>query len=361
MLFKLLSCIDKSKFECAVISISDNGVYGEKIARLGIPVDYLNINPNNVLSNIFLKLFQFVKLTKKHKPDIVQGWMYHANFFSILTKLGCPKAIILFNIRHGVPKYKNKLLTKLVIKINAWFSFVAKSVVNNSKESIKLHENIGFCKKNSIYIPNGFDINTFRPNINVYVEFRRSHGLDNSTKIIGSIARFHPDKNHIGLLTTFHKIKLLTSSSIILAMCGPGINTDNGQLMKEIERLSLKENCLLLGSVDASQIMPAFDVYLSASSGEGFPNVIGEAMACGVPCVATDVGDCKDIVAEFGMIGKPGDYDALAKYCIKKLAASDEEKIKIRQHIVDHYSIQSIIAQYENLYSSVLAKIAIRN
>lgn len=353
MIFKLLTYIDKNKFECVVVSMRDTGCYGAKIAKLNMPVYCLNIRPGKISLR---GLISYVKIVRKIKPDIIQGWMYHANLFSILTKLIYPQAVILFNIRHGAPKYNSKLLTKFVIKINAWLSFAAKAVINNSKESIKLHEDIGFCKKNSACIPNGFDIDAFKPNSHIHKEFRKTHGLDSSTKIIGNIARFHTVKNHMGLLSVFHKIKSQTSSAIALVLCGQDINLDNDQLIKEIERLKLKKDCFLLGSIDTPKIMPAFDVYLSTSWGEGFPNVIGEAMACGVPCVATDVGDCKHIVAEFGAIANSGNYDMLAKHCIEKLTTSDEEKASIRQHIIDHYSIENIVRQYENLYADLLTQ-----
>ncbi len=351
MLFKLLNGLNKSKFECLVISMSDMGVYGEKIASLGIPVFCLKMNS---VRFSFISFCSFLKIIYHYKPDIIQGWMYHANLFSLFSKILSPKSSIIFNIRQSLHGNIDKFSTRIVIKLNAWASYSVRAVVNNSIVSQAQHRNIGFSNHNEVYISNGFHANFFKPSVEIYKNFRCVHGLDVDTKIVGNLARYHPIKNHIGQLILFHKIKMYYPYKIKLVLCGKDVEYKNIQLIEEINSLGLQNDCILLGPVKSYEIMPAFDVYSSSSWGEAFPNVIGEAMLCGVPCVATDVGDCKQIMGGLGAVAAPGDYDLLAKHCLEKLKISDEERSRIRQHVIDNYSIEKIVDQYQNLYADIL-------
>ncbi len=353
MLFKLLANINREKFECAVISLGDMGVHGENIVSLGFPVFTLGMRPRQF--SLF-KIFFYLKIVRNFKPDFIQGWMYHANLFAILAKIISPSAKVFFNIRcslnHSLKWYSKSWA---VVKLNAFFSHFVAKVINNSQVSSDQHKTIGFSKKNGVLIANGFEINGFKPNSEIYKNFRLDHHLDLNTKIVGNVSRYHPMKNHLGILFTFHKIKAQYPDKLILVLGGREIDSNNDKLAAAIKDLGLQEDCILMGSVKSCQIMPAFDVYLSSSSyGEGFPNVLGEAMLCGVPCVATDVGDCKQLMGGLGAVAAPGDYDLLAKHCLEKLDISNEERVRIRQHVIDHYSIEKIVDQYQNLYAEIL-------
>ncbi|MES2203900.1 MAG: glycosyltransferase [Pseudomonadota bacterium] len=351
MLFKLLTNINRNKYKCVVVSMLGMGVYGEKIALLGIPVHCLGGKNESFSIFSFLK---FIRLVRKLRPDLIQGWMYHANFISALSMIFYPCSNVVFNIRQSLYGNRDKLLTRVIIKFNAWASHFAKKVINNSITSQKQHRKIGFSKKNEAYIANGFNTHIFNLNFNIYKKFRWDHGLNSDTKIIGNLSRYHPIKNHLGLLTIFHRVKKCYPYKIVLALGGASVDSNNLQLIDEIKRLKLEDDCILLGSVNAHEVIPAFDIYLLPSFGEGFPNVVGEAMACGVPCVATDVGDCKTIIGAFGGVAPVNDYAMLTEICIEKLNINKEKKSKIRQHIVDNYSIEKIVTQYECLYADLL-------
>jgi len=350
MLYKLLANIDRARFDCVVVSLLDKGVYGEKIESLGMPVFCLNLRK---IKMIFKDLFNYVRMVRRYKPNIIQGWMYHGNLFAFLTKLLSPKSVIVFNIRHSIENSKDKLLTRLVIKINAWFSHRVKAVINNSEASQRQHNKIGFSEKNKVYIANGFDVALFKPTQEVYDLFRIKQEWVKETKIIGNISRFHPMKNHLGILRIFKKIKEETRLPVKFVLAGEEIDSKNKWLVNKINEMRLEKDCILLGPVKTYELMPALDVYLSCSLwGEGFPNVLGEAMACEVPCVATDVGDCKQIIAEFGDILPVKKYEKFAAdYCIKRLSESGLIKKQRRQYIVDNYPIQKIVQQYENLFN----------
>jgi glycosyltransferase involved in cell wall biosynthesis len=354
MLYKLLNTFDNSTFENVVVSMTDAGYFGDKISALGTRVYYLNMKP--LLSLISAALY-FRNIVKNEKPDIIQAWMYHANVFALISKPFLRTKKIVLNVRQSLDNLHNtKKTTRLVIKFNAKLSRFATRVINNSQRSLQQHQDIGFCKNNSTYIPNGFDLDVFQPNNKIYGEFRKKHKLPENSIIVGMIARFHPDKNHKGFVEIGKQLlEMLSEQTLYFVLAGPGCSTQNAELNLWIHQTNFAHKFILLNTQKSSELLPALDVYLSTSWVEGFPNVIGESMACGVPCVATDVGDCKAIIHNYGSVVTPGDYITLAEKVFASLNISRQDKQKIREHIAQHYRIKKITAEYEKLYLGILS------
>lgn len=350
MLYKLLKYRKSSEISPVVISMTHQSEFSKIFDGLGVKLYFLDIRKKRLKA-----LWDFIKIIRKEKPCLIQGWMYHANFLAIATKLFYRKAKVLFNIRQSLSDVKNdKPLTRVVIYLNAYFSRFVTCVINNSKTSIGQHQSVGFSKKNSCYIANGFDAELFKPNAELYKQFRITYNLGASIKILGNLARFHPIKNHLGFLEICKKIREKYSEDVFFVLAGKDISGDNENLIEKIQELGLKSRVLLLGPVKSEKFMLILDLYVSSSWDEGFPNVLGEAMSCGVPCVATNVGDCKLIIDKYGRTAKPGDYDALAQACVKELTQKIYPPSEIRQHIVDNYSINRIVNEYESLYLKLM-------
>jgi len=349
MLYELLLNTDKNKFDLYVVSMLDQGFFGERIQALGIPVYCLEMQKS---TPSIKALFKYRQIIKKIRPNIVQGWMYHANLLVVLGKIFLDWFPIVLGIHSSLLDFsREKMLTKWVIKANALGSYFANKVINCSMVSQKQHESIGFRKKNSFYIPNGFDTDIFTPSREQNQIMRQKLGIDVDTKIMAMFARFHSQKNHQGFLEIAQRIKRTYHRNTKFLMAGEAIDKNNVLLLAKIKELKLEEDVLLLGYVKTADYMPAVDLLVCPSSwGEAFPMVIGEAMACGVPCVATDVGDCKLIIGDYGSVVAVGDYQTLVNQCIKWLDISEEWKMKIRQHVIDNYAIQHIVDQYEKLY-----------
>ncbi len=160
----------------------DEGVFGKKIQSLGIPVHCLRIHLQPMP---FKSILYYCQLLKTYRPQIVQAWLYHANFFAILLKPFLPKHKVFFNIRTALnqPKYF-KISTHLIIKFNAWLSRFSSGIINNSKVSENQHAKLGFYSKKFIYIGNGFNINHFKPSKEAYIAFRKRRNLSIETKIV---------------------------------------------------------------------------------------------------------------------------------------------------------------------------------
>lgn len=349
MLFKLISnSIDD--VEHAVISLKGEGVFGEKLKALNIRVICLELNKPYKLK----WLTRFVPFIWRYKPDIIQGWMYHSNVFVALFKPFLPKFKMIFNIRQSIHGNSDKLLTRFVIFLNAKLSSNALRVINNSRASIDQHYKVGFDRSNSIYIGNGFDLDRFVPNEIVKSKFRLKHQINAETVILGNIARFHPKKNHLGLIEAFAQLRRM-DSNVVLVIAGTNVDATNSVLVEKIQEYDVEHSCILLGAVDAAEMLPAFDIYISSSGwGEGFPNVLGEALACGVPCVSTDVGDSAAVVGNCGIVTAVGKSSALAEAAFQLIKTRGEYSSQIcRRDIEQNYSIDRISQEYINLYKQV--------
>lgn len=313
MLYKLLSNIDRTKFELKVLSLTDIGSIGKKIEKLGISVKALGMkrgvpNPRYV--------FGLVAILKKEKPDLVQTWMYHADLIGGLAAKLVRNVPVVWNIRHSNLDPKgNKKTTILTAKACAKLSkTIPKKIICCSEASFKVHSELGYKEEKMIVIPNGFDLDAFKPDAEARYSVRRELRIPDDAAIMGMVARFDPQKDHKNLINAAG-VLCRSNKNIHFILCGDGITNDNKQLAKCIQENNLQVNFHLLGRrADIARITTAFDIASSSSSyGEGFPNVVGEAMSCEVPCVVTNVGDSAYIVGDTGIVVPPKNPLAMAR------------------------------------------------
>ena len=359
MLLKLCAKIDKSRFSLSVISLRDHGTIGPKIEDLGVPVYSLEMHRNTPSIAAFLKL---KKLLADLRPDLIQGWMYHGNIAACLFP---GKFRVCWGIRqsfYGLNKQRQ--LTSLIIMLGKYMSRFSDCIIYNSKTSALQHQEFGFLEKRAIVIPNGFDISTFRPDRSSRSLLRKEWGLNDDVVLIGLIARFHPMKDHEGFLKAaalLHREFL----NVYFVLVGNGVSTGNAELCKLIENLNLSDHVLLLGErIDIPKVTAALDIATSCSAwGEGFANSIGEAMSCGVPCVVTDVGDSAWIVGETGRVVSPINPNELAASWKSLVAIGSEGRLALgalaRERVRNNFSLDSVAAQYENLYARLIDKVKV--
>lgn len=349
MLYKLLKYTDKSRFECCVISLLDEGIMGPKIKELGIPV--ISMNMRNKLS--FKAIIESIRLCENQ--DIIQTWMYHANFFGMISNVFCKKRLI-WGIRRGyLDKSIDKKSTIMISYLCGMFSKHVDTIVYCSENSLKYHLDTGYNSINQLVIPNGFELEQFYRRDSkkkIYEELKIS--MDQKTLLL--VARWSPVKGHKELLESVNILRKSYDDFVVI-MCGTGIDSNNNELRQIIKQYNLDEKVYLLGRRDdIPDLMSAVDIYVSPSSIEGFSNVIGEAMSCETPCIVTDVGDSKLIVGDTGVVVQDNKPTNLAEGIEKLLNLSQEElRIlgkKARQRIINNYDIKGIVKKYEELYLS---------
>jgi glycosyltransferase involved in cell wall biosynthesis len=206
-------------------------------------------------------------------------------------------------------------------------------------------------------IPNGFDLTLFRPDPVLRQSLRRELGIAPDAPLFGLVARFEAAKDHLTFLRSAALIHERCPAARFL-LCGKDVDSRNARLVEWMDALQLRDCCRMLGlRDDVPRILAGLDVLVSSSACEGFPNVLGEAMACGVPCVVTDVGASGLVVGATGRLVPSGNPQALAAGCLELIEmcvhGRGELGAAARLRIETHFSMAAVAAQYQDLYGKV--------
>lgn len=354
VLVRLLERLDRRRFASLVVSLTPGGALEERAKRSGARVVSLRMRAGRPSAVALLRL---ARALRAFDPDVVQGWMYHANLAAWLaSRLLARRPAVAWNIRQSLASLEHeKALTRLVIRLGARLSRRVERIVDNSEASVRQHVAIGFDVERFEVLPNGFDTAQFAPDPESRAALRRDLSLPGDAKIVGMVGRHHPVKGHAALLSA---ASLLARAGIecSFVLIGPGVSSDNRELVGRVRAAGVEERVRLLGArEDVERLMPAFDLLASPSLwAEGFPNVVGEAMACGVPCVVTDTGDSARIVGSSGVVVPTGDAEALARGIEGLLELPNDQRRALgegaRRRIVERYDIAAAVRGYERLY-----------
>ena len=354
MLYKILSGMNRKRFKPLVISLIDGGPVKEKIERLNIQVYSLGMRHGIPTP---AAIWRLQNLVRKFQPDLIQGWMYHGNIAAWLgRKMYGGHLPLYWNVRHSFYGIRyEKRLTRILIRWGSYLSAHVKTVIYNSTVSRYQHEAIGYNSTHSVVIPNGFDTNVFHPDTKARFSVRQELGVDNSTCLIGLIGRYHPMKDHENF---FNAVKIVLKNNVDtqFLLAGRGIDSKNKILLAQIKSHGLENFLFLLGErADMPRLTAALDIACSSSSyGEGFPNVIGEAMACGVPCVVTDVGDSALVVDDTGRVVPARNSETFAKGIIQLQGLPECERKALcksaQRRIEENFTLDKIVQDYETLY-----------
>lgn len=356
MLLKLLERLDRERYAPMVISLTTMGDIGPRIAALGIPVQALGMTSGLPSPSGFLRLLRVVK---RFKPDIVHTWLYHADLLGGLAARLAGINAVCWGIRSSnLDPDKTHWSTRAVRRVCAVLSHVIpQRIFLNSETASRIHVELGYAAGKMVVVPNGFDLFRFKPDEGARLRIRAGLGCADDTLLVGMIGRFDPLKNHAGFFSAMAIVhRCLPQVHLVLA--GKGVDRDNEELMRSIEGAGLVENTHLLGSRDdMPELMAALDVLACPSHAEAFPNVVGEAMASGVPCVATDVGDCAYIIGDTGQVVPAGDMAGFAPGVAAMLKLSPAERASLgrraRERVASEFEIGRVVRRYQELYESL--------
>jgi glycosyltransferase involved in cell wall biosynthesis len=356
MLYKLLGRMDPKRFSNVVLSLTSGGDIGSRISSLGIPCHELDIAG---LSGGVRGLRRAVTLIRAFRPNVIQTWLHHADLFGTVAGRLAGNPNIVWNLRCSSLSPSDFPQSSLrLVRILGLLSSIPKVVIANSAAGKSAHVHAGYHPRRWEIVPNGFDTESLAPNGDARIRIRQELDINDSVALIGIVGRYHPMKGHALFLRAAANL-VGTRSTTRFLMVGRGLDSKNVELVEQIRGLNLESHVKLLGERrDVPDIMSALDILASSStSGEGFPNVIGEAMACGLPCVGTDVGDTRTIIGETGLVVPAGDSEALANAWRQLLGMRPEDRQLLgaaaRTRIHDSFEIGVIAARYERLYEGV--------
>lgn len=364
MLYQLVSHLNPQRFRVTVVSLMQPGPLVEKFQAADIPVYSIDMQRGGLPS--IGVLWRLVRLLRQLQPDIIQGWMYHGNLAAQIARfvLFQGKIPVLWSIHYSISCLAtDKPMTRALIQLGSKLSSFPARILFVSKLSQQQHIDLGYCAEKCLTIPNGFNVDTFKPNPAARLAVREEFHLAAETFLIGSFARYNPMKDHPNFLRAAAQLHQ-HYPDVHFLLAGEDVDEHNQTLQELIAELNLTDRVHLLGERrDVSTLMAGLDIVTSSSAyGEAFPMIIGEAMSCGVPCVVTDVGDSGWIVGGTGRIVPPQDATALARgwQDLVELGAEERARLGIsaRQRIVENFSLGVIVPQYESLYKYLLASIS---
>lgn len=344
----------------SVTSLSGLGRVGARLRDQGVPVRTLK------LSKDIRSVSGVVKLAaawRRERPALVQTWLYHADIVGGLAG-ALARVPVVWNIRQSnLDAQMNKASTLALVRTAAVLSrWIPAQIICGSDSARAAHLHAGYREDRMKVVPNGIDTNVYRPCEGARGDVIAELGIPDGALLVGRIGRFDVQKDHRTFLAAAGRIVAAVPQAWFI-MAGRDITPENRNLVGWIDEFGIGKRISLLGErYDIPGITAALDVAVSSSRGEGFPNVVGEAMSCGVPCVVTEAGDSARIVGDTGRIVPAGDPDRLAAGCIELLKMTDRKRQDLgrraRERVQEHYNIGEMVRRYEELYATVLARCA---
>jgi glycosyltransferase involved in cell wall biosynthesis len=338
-----------------VVSLTTVGAIGEEMRRSGMDIVDLGVRS---LLHAPAAVFRLWRLTRQFRPDVVQTWMPHSDLLGgIAARLAGIKTII-----WGVRRTDYSLTppaTRLVRWVGARLSHAIPCAIVCAAESARRAQvAAGYDAGRMVVIPNGFDVDLLKPDAAARAHMHREFRIAPNALVVGSVGRYDPAKDHANFIAAAARAAVVHKDLFFL-MVGRDVDEDNQELMSLIGATGMRHRFLLLGErADVGDCMNAMDIFVLSSRTEAFPNVVGEAMAVGLPCVVTDVGDAATIVGDAGVVTRPADSQALADAIVQLASLPPAERIALgqraRARISTEYSLQASASRFAALYERVV-------
>lgn len=300
------------------------------------------------------------RAVKSFQPDIIQGFLGTANLMGTVLKPFLPKMKTVWGIRaSNMDLSRYSVVHRLHFQAEKILSRYADTIVANSHAGLAHIKECGFVNDNFAVVHNGINTDAFTINQTVGTEIRRSWGVQPDECLIGLVARMDPKKGHEVFLESA-SIASQKNRHLKFAIIGQGSLDREKKLRSMATDLGISDSVIWAGRRDdMNAVYNALDICcLSSLFGEGFPNVLGEAMCCGVPCITSDVGDAAFVVGPLGKVVPPNNSNELAKSLLSLASSSKEtlnSKAQIRERIVSCFSQSAMLKEMEHLYIELIS------
>lgn len=354
----VLSCLNlKNKgLPVKIVSFYEGGGFGEKLEEQGVKVTFVGKKGRWDVFPFLRKIFSSMR---KERPLLIYSYLGAANIVCALFKLLNPGVKLIWSFRASqMDLTLYDPIWRIEKAIMKFLSFVPDKIVANSRAGFSELRRQGYPPSKIRIIYNGFDTWHFRPRREEGVDLRRKWARESGeNKLIGIVARLDPIKDH----ETFLKaaaILVQRRRDLKFVCVGPDWGGRSRKLQEMANAMGLREHVVWEGErKDMPAVYNALDLLTLCSASEGFPNAVGEAMACGIPCVVTDVGDCSYLVGETGKVVPPKDPGALALAWEEMLGEDLKEMGKrARERILEHFTVEKMVDETIQVFEEILGR-----
>ncbi|GAB5095606.1 glycosyltransferase [Caballeronia sp. HLA56] len=358
MLYRLIRASRGEGVEHAVISLSSEDTLAARIREAGAEVRILGMSKSLPEPR---KLVQLVRWIDELEPDVVQTWLYHGDLMGGLAVTAVrawrkKRLPLAWGIHHtDLRSSGSSRMTRWVTRACALLSnHVPDAIICCGEAARRAHVEGGYCAKKMIAVPNGFELDVFKPAPASHMALRENHGFAADAPVVGIMGRYHAVKDYPNFIAAVRRVRQALPQCRFV-MAGNGLDDDNRELVELIRSEGVAHACRLLGPLKHPEaLLAGLDVFCLSSRSEGLPTVIGEAMACETPCVATDVGDTAWLIGETGTVVPPRNADALAQALVDMLMLPRTRRaalgVAARERIDRVFSIEASWRRYEDIY-----------
>jgi glycosyltransferase involved in cell wall biosynthesis len=356
MLLRLTEHMPRTHFVPTVLALRGGPMRDEFLAR-GVEVVDAGLTG---LKRLPHALGAITNCARRVEPDVVHGWMNHGNLAAWYAQRAVPRrARLVWGVRQSLYDIRlEKAGTRYVIRAEARLSRKPDAIVFNSAVGLEQHRAAGFRNARMEVIDNGFDTTLLCPDPIARAAMRQELGVPQDAEVIGFVGRAHKMKDAPTFFAALSRVLSARPRAWAIAV-GRGVPALEPLVAAHIGSPERARVVLLEERRELNKVYPALDVLCSTSlHGEGFPNVVAEAMACEVPCVVTDVGDSRRVVGDTGTVVQRSDVAGVAAALLAMLQLGTSERTALgraaRARVQANYSIEAVVARHRQLYDSLM-------
>jgi glycosyltransferase involved in cell wall biosynthesis len=361
MLSRFVGSLGPSHYEPSVLSLMTPGVVAGLLAENNVPVHTLGL----VRSGLAIRGVMGLRgAFVRSEADIIHGWMYHGNLAASIGAMIHRRQPVVWSIHHSIDDISaEKSQTQRIIRLLAKCSGSVAAISYCSNAAASQHEALGFDPSKRAVIPNGVDCTFFRPDVSARARLVERYRIPAERLIVANVARAHPMKAHSMFVRVLAKLR---DEGLDVHGLVVGAGHENAEARQAMDECAMRDRITMPGPVsDVERILPGIDIFLLSSAwGEAFPLSVAEAMACGIPCIVTDVGDCRWLVGDDALVASPRDVERLSAAVRQLAQITHEERQQIglagRRRVIDLFSLDQYTDRHVALYELAMSRKAIR-
>jgi glycosyltransferase involved in cell wall biosynthesis len=345
--------------EHIIVSLTGDGVHGSALREQGVVVESIGMRRGRLSAAGIGRLW---RLVRRHRPDVTQTWMYHADLIGGGISRAAVDAPVVWGLRSALlDRRMASLGTRAVVRLCAALSHVLPArIVSCSASAARAHISRGYSRSAIIVVPNGYDVVRLAPDEAARCHLRQEWGVPEETCLLGMVARWDPAKDHNTLFAALSQLHKTSPLGWTCVLVGEGLAAENRALADLLQRYDIGGHLRLAGHrSNIAAVMSALDVHVLSSRAEAFPNVLAEAMAAGTPCVSTNVGDAPYIIGGTGWLVPPGAPTRLAaalQEAVSERGLSERwsaRKAAARRRIVTEFALAKMVGAYRELWQEL--------